>query len=65
MAKQYPGETLSSLTGRKRAAITAGDVLTEIHCQPVQGIVLHSLDPHRPLTEDALKDSITLQLRLQ
>ena len=32
MAKQYPGETLSSLTGRKRAAITAGDVLTEIHC---------------------------------
>ena len=55
MAKQYPGETLSSLTGRKRAAITAGDVLTEIHCQLVQGIVLHSLVYNtfssRPLVE--------------
>ena len=42
MAKQCPGETLSSLTGRKRAAIASSDVLTEIHCQPVQGMVLHS-----------------------
>ena len=62
MAKQYPGETLSSLTGRKRAAITAGDVLTEIHCQPLQGIVLHSLVYNntfssRPLVEFLVNDT--------
>ena len=62
MAKQYPGETLSSLTDRKRAAITVGDVLTEIHCQPVQGIVLHSLVYNntfssRPLVEFLVNDT--------
>ena len=62
MAKQYPQETLSSLTRQKRAAITACDVLTEIHCQPVQEIVLHSLVYNntfssRPLVEFLINDT--------
>ena len=44
MAKQYPGEALTTLTEHKKAAITAGDVLTEIPCQRVEGIVLQSLE---------------------
>ena len=54
MAKQYPGETISSLTGRRRAAITAGDVLTEIHCQSMQGIVLHPLVYNNTLSSMSL-----------
>ena len=62
MAKQYPGEILSVLTGRKKAAITAGDVLTEIHCQPVQEIVLlspvynNTFSP-RPFVEFLINDT--------
>ena len=56
MSRQYPGDTLSSLTGQRKAAITAGDVLTEITCQTVEGIVLQSLKQNemyssRPLVE--------------
>jgi len=40
MSKQYPGETLTTLTGKKRTAITVGDVLTEISCQQVEGIII-------------------------
>ena len=43
MSSQYTGDTLSSVTGQEKAAITAGDVLTEITCQIVQGVVLQSL----------------------
>ena len=62
VAKQYPGEALTTLTGHTRAAITAGDVLTEIPCQRVEGIVLQSLEHEnqfssRPLVEFIQNDT--------
>lgn len=43
LSNQYPGKVLSQLLGGKRAAITVGDILTEIECQRVNVTVLRSL----------------------
>ena len=56
VSRQYPRDALSSLTGQRKAAITAGGVLTEITCQTVEGILLQSLKQNemfssRPLVE--------------
>ena len=58
VAKQYPGEALTILTGLKKAAITAGDVLTEIPCQRVQGIVLQSLEHENQFSSRLLVENI-------
>ncbi|CAK8693815.1 unnamed protein product [Clavelina lepadiformis] len=41
--RQYPGETLTAISGQKKAAVTIGDLITEIQCYPVSGTVLRSL----------------------
>nr|CAB3263324.1 uncharacterized protein LOC108950678 [Phallusia mammillata] len=43
LARQYPGETLSQLLGIPKAAITIGDVVTAITCEPVSGTVIRDL----------------------
>ncbi|XP_076825481.1 uncharacterized protein LOC143471040 [Clavelina lepadiformis] len=43
VARQYPGETLTAISGQKKAAVTIGDLITEIQCYPVSGTVLRSL----------------------
>ncbi|XP_077970203.1 uncharacterized protein LOC144424625 [Styela clava] len=43
LSKQYPGKILSQLLGGNRAAITVGDILTEIECQRINVTVLRNL----------------------
>ena len=43
LSRQFPCQVLSLLLRRPVAAITTGDVLREIICQPVNATLLHSL----------------------
>ena len=40
VARQYPGETLTAISGQKKAAVTIGDLIVEIQCHPVSATVL-------------------------
>ena len=43
LGKSFPGPVLSALLRRHTAAITIGDVLTELMCIPVNATLLKSL----------------------
>ncbi|XP_077973613.1 uncharacterized protein LOC144428368 [Styela clava] len=43
LSKQYPGQILEEMLGDNRAAITVGDILTEIQCEKINATVLKTL----------------------
>nr|XP_026694673.1 uncharacterized protein LOC113475150 [Ciona intestinalis] len=44
VSRQYPGDILSKILGGQRAAITVGDLMTELTCENINGTILHSLE---------------------
>ncbi|XP_078486318.1 LOW QUALITY PROTEIN: uncharacterized protein LOC144744832 [Ciona intestinalis] len=42
-SRQFPSEVLSAIMGSSRAAITVGDVITEIVCEQINATLRHSL----------------------
>nr|XP_018672265.2 uncharacterized protein LOC108950678 [Ciona intestinalis] len=47
VSRQYPGEALSEILGGRRAAITVGDLMTEITCEKINGTIMLSLKHHK------------------
>ncbi|XP_077974075.1 uncharacterized protein LOC144429752 [Styela clava] len=65
LSKQYPGQILNEVLGGKHAAITVGDILTEIHCEQINVTILRSLYYNntyatRPLVTFLNKNNVTI-----